>query len=581
MNGPVVKYKISDYTILFTLAVAAILSYLFKWNGSGHPVNFIDGDARDYYSSLISTFIKHDLTNQQANEWFILRTGTGTINVHPIGVSVLLLPFFTLGYFFALLFHFPVDGLSLPFQITVAAGALTYAAVGLIFLKKLFRQNGIADKISALILLLIFFGTNLLYYTLSEAAMSHVYSFSLVAVFLYHSNRYVLLLRNKNLYAASAILGLILLVRPNNVFIILSLFIWFKNREECRNFLSILCKKKAIYLAVSITAAIVLLQSVVWYLQTGSLFHNTYKADGFYWFNPQILKMLFGFDSGFFIYTPLCFLFLGGIIFIYRENRFAFLSASALLLILFYFFSSYWAYTYFDGIGIRVLVDYYALFAFFGAKFFTATVKSKWIIAPFMAALFFVFVNLVYCYQVERNILYKTGMTYAKWKYIFLRTAPEYQMSLGGCYDFKPFSRAHPEASLSGEVKFQQPFDFSGKDFGVLVAFDSVKFSSNRIHIKIDVSRQELRMHASDDAMVCGMLDDGISMSHKSYFQFKLNDVPATQCCDKKEYHYSANMVADFKPNDKLSVYLWNIKTQPFLIDKFSVKVYNYNYQIL
>lgn len=581
MDIPTAKYKLSDYALLFSLCGAVLISYFFKWNFREMPVNFIDGDARDYYSSLISVFIKHDLANQQANEWFILKTGSGTINVHPIGISVLLLPFFLLACGVAALSGVPVDGLSLPFQVSVAVGALTYVAIGLIWLKKLFRLNNISDKISALVILLVFFGTNLFYYTVSEAAMSHAYSFALISVFLYHSCRYVMHRQNKNLLSTAALLGLILLVRPNNIFVILSMLLWFKSWKECRLFFSELIRKKVFYQGVVITTGIVLLQSAVWLMQSGSLFHNTYKADGFYWFHPQILKMLFGFDSGFFIYTPLCLLFLTGLAVVFKENRFSFFAALFLLLVLFWFFASYWAYTYFDGIGIRVLVDYYALFAFFGAKLFQAIGTSRFVYVPLAAALFFLFLNLIYCYQIERGIIYKTGMTAAKWKYTFLKTAPEYRFCLGGSHDFEPYAKQHPQAALSKSFSFGDPYDYSQKDFGIMIPFDSLTFDSNRLHFKIEVARKELLQDASRDALVCAMIDDGVTRQHKTYFQFKLNETPATSCCDRVEYHYTANMIGDFKANDRLSVYLWNIKQQPFLIDKFSVKVYNYNYQLL
>lgn len=581
MGYPNTKYKLSDYAILLSLVGAVIISYFFKWAYSDVPVNFIDGDARDYYSSLISTFINHDIANQQSNEWFILKTSSGTINVHPIGISVLLAPFFFIACLFASVFNYPVDGLSLPFQLSVGVAALVYVALGLVFLKKLLQLHQISDKVTALVILLVFFGTNLFYYTVAEAAMSHAYSFSLISVFLYHSSKYVLQAQSRNLLMGSAILGLILLVRPNNIFIVLSVFIWFKSAADCQQFFSTLFKKKVFYVAAVITSLIVLLQSVVWFVQSNSLFHNTYKADGFYWWSPQIFKMLFGFDGGFFIYTPLCFLFLAGLIVMYKQSRFSFFASVVLLGLLFYFFASYWAYSYFDGLGIRVLVDYYALFAFFGAKLFQALSASKLIFAPLSLALAFMLINMVYCYQVERGIVQKAGMTYNKWKYVFLKTAPDYQAILGGCYDFQPFSKKHPEAALNQNFNFDQAFDYSKKEFGVVLHFDTLKFNSNRIHLKIDVARKELEMNASQEAMVCAMLDDGVTKEHKAYFQFKLNETPASECCDTKEYHYTANMISDFKANDRLSIYVWNLKQQPFLVDKFSVKVYNYNYQIL
>src|SRR5205085_7665210 len=79
----------------------------------------------------------------------------------------------------------------------------------------------------------------------------------------------------------------------------------------------------------------------------------------------------FGFDGGFFIYTPLCLLFLGGLLITYRQNKFSFWSATIFLFSLMFFFSCYWGYTYFDGFGIRVLVDYFSFFAFLGSRFFT------------------------------------------------------------------------------------------------------------------------------------------------------------------------------------------------------------------
>lgn len=580
MKSPVAKYPLSDYAIFITFAVAALMSWFFKWNFSETSVNFVDGDARDYYSSLISVFIKHDLANQQANEWYIMKTAGGTINVHPVGVAVLLLPFFLLACATSAISGFPVDGLSLPFQVAIALAALCYMSLGLIYLKKLLRLNGISDWVTALILLLVFLGTNLLYYTVGEAAMSHVYSFCLISVFLYQSCRFVKERRDRHLLLSAAVFGFILLVRPNNVFVLLSVLLWFPSFRECRTFFAELVRKKRFYQAFLVTALIVLVQSAVWWLQSDRLFHHTYKADGFYWTHPQTLKMLFGFDSGFFIYTPLCLLFLLGLGVLYKENRFSFLAATGLLLLLFYFFSCYWAYTYFDGIGIRVLVDYYALFAFFGAKLFqAATPRLVWL--PVAAALFFTALNLVYNYQVERGILYKAGMNYAKWKYILFRTAPEYRYCLGGSADFVPYATQHPQAAWDKSFSFAQPFDYSEKEFGVVLPFDTLGFDSNRLHLKIDIARRELRQDASGEAMVCAMVDDGDTKEHKTYFQFKLNETPAQDCCERKEYAYTMNLIGDFRANDRLSVYVWNINKQPFLIDKLKVRIYNYNYQLL
>ncbi|MBA3663554.1 MAG: hypothetical protein H0W61_05010 [Bacteroidetes bacterium] len=574
------KYKFSNAAIVFTVLLAVISSYYLNWSKHS-TVNFADGDSKDYYSYLLSVFIHHDLGHQQGSDWFLMQTGSGTINVHPVGVSLLILPFFGIGSMMALLLHFPLDGLSLPFQVSMALAALFYACIGLIFIKKTLILYGTSDKITALVLLLTFFGTNLLNYTLNEALMSHVYSFSLISIFLYHSGKYITLHTNRNLYFSATVLGLIILVRPNNILVLLSVFIWFSNRQQCKEFFRNLFRSRVFYSALLITFLLVLIQSLVWYIQSGSLLHHTYKADGFYWLHPQILKMLFGFDGGFFVYVPLCFVFLFGLTIIYKESKFRFIAFTAFLALLIYFFASYWAYTYFDGLGIRVLVDFYAFFSFLGAKLFTQLSFHKGIFAAVSAiCVFFTYISLVYCYQQKNNILLRSGMTFNQWKYIFLKTNKEYNGCLGGSNDLTPYAKAHPAPSLSKESPLERPYNFEGNDFSVGVGFDSIGFSSNRLHFKIDVDYREATVSTSKDALICVVVEDKDTTVQKKYAAFRMNETPATECCENHEYHYTLNMLGRFKNSSKIIVYIWNVAKKAFFVNKFSVRVYNYNYQI-
>lgn len=579
MKSSTSSYFLSNISLFGMVLAAVLLSVVFKWSFKEYPVFFMGGDAEDYYSSLISLFIRHDIVNQQGDNWFLLKTTGGTINQHPIGVALLLLPFFAMGCLFAYLFQQPVDGLSMPFQVMAALAALVYATIGLLYIKKLFRLNGVHDKITALILLLVFFGTNLLHYTLSEAVMSHVYSFALIAVFMYHSCKLVLQPNKPSLYYSAAVLGLILLVRPNNIFIVFSVFFWFNSVGQAKIFLLQLFKNKHFYLALLITGAILFLQNLLWYYQSGSFFHQTYKADGFYWLHPQTFQMLFGFDGGFFIYTPLCLLFMTGLYAIFKTNSFSFIAFSTFLLLLFYFFSAYASYTYFDGLGIRVLVDYYAVFAFLGAKLFTqmAGYKLLGLISMFVAILFTT-INLIYVYQANRGILLRAGMTYKKWKHVFLRTDGIYRDCLGGSNELAPYAPVHPPVSWNRELQ-PIPFDYQKKEYGVNLVWDSVDFHSNRVHLKIDCNRTEALTNASEQALVCMSLEDK-EHHNKFYAQFKLNETPSAKCCETEMYHYSKNLAANFEPGDRFAVYIWNKAIQPFKVERFSVKLFNYNYVI-
>jgi len=192
----------------------------------------------------------------------------------------------------------------------------------------------------------------------------------------------------------------------------------------------------------------------------------------------------------------------------------------------------------------------------------------------------FSYFSLIYTYQANRSIMLRAGMTYTKWKYIFLKTGKDYQNCLGGSHELKPYAAKQPLVSLSAEMPDNTSFDYTGKDFGLNMYFDSLGFNSNRIHLKVDCKRREKTMNAAKDAFICMSLEDKATHKNKYYAQFKLNEVPSTTCCEEIDYHYSMNASADFKSDDLLSVYVWNVNREAFLINKFSVQIYNYNYQI-
>jgi hypothetical protein len=570
----------SDYAVVATALISVVISVVFKWTYD-NSINFMGGDAKDYYSYLVSVFIDHNLSSQTVGEWYLLKTSSGVVNVHPIGVSVLLLPFFFVAMAFAAFFGYDLNGYSFPFQVSVATAALLYALLGLVFLRKLFQVNNISDRVSALMIALVFFGTNLLNYTLSEGGMSHVYSFALISVFLYHSCKFVQERKNHNLFSAAAVFGLILLVRPNNVLVLLSFPMWFKSGKELFIFFKRFFRSKSFYAAAAIVLLIAFIQSLVWFIQTGNLFVDTYKRDGFYWLCPAVRGMLFGFDGGLFIYTPICFLFLFGLIPLYKESKFGSFMAGGFLFILIYFFSSYWAYNYFDGLGIRVLIDYYAIFALLGAKLFEAvSLRDMGFYPVLLAALLLVTINLIYCYQANRNILARAGMTFDKWQYVFLRTDKKYQNCLGGSNEIAPFAKITPRPIFLRSLTLGDPVNYSGQEYGPAISIDGLGIASNRISVKLDCTRKEFYANSSGRAQLCMSVVDPKTKVNKTYVQFPLNETPSDCCCQGKEYHYRANLVGDFDADDRLSIYLWNIDKQPFLLEKLSAEVYNYNYNL-
>lgn len=540
----------------------------------------VDGDGKDYYSYLMAIFIDKNLGHQDITPWYVIQTPTGTVNVHTAGVSLLLLPFFLIAYVWASWFGYDVNGLSAPFEKMISMGAFFYAMLGLYFIRKLLIKLNIKDAAIALILLLIFFGTHLLNYSLNEPSMSHVYSFSLISVFLYSSYQVFNSGERKYFLVSAFILGLIILVRPINGIILGIIPFWSNSfKEFIERTKTIFFKQtKSMIFSGIIFKLTLFIQALIWLAQNGKMMQWTYKDNGLYLFSPNTLKMLFGFNSGFFIYTPLCLVLMFGFVPLFKENSFKFFTLFLFLIFVFYLFSCHWAYTYFDGLSIRPMVDFMPVFAILGAKLISSVQGKLKTIALPVLGLFAVF-NLLICYQYKAGILPPASMNYEKFKYIFLKTDKKYAGVLGGCNDLLPYSKHHPEKSFSLENNFGDTFlDCTQKEYPFGHEIANLNFTTTKIYVKATLKRKEATVNSSSGAVLVFNIEspDKVCRNMQVY---KLNDVPSESCCDWKTWDYNVTMDGKIQVGDKLQVYIWNRDKQAFLIDDFKVEVYNYNYK--
>lgn len=566
---------------MLTGLVSFVMIYFFVWRTDARGYHtVIDGDGKDYYSYLMAIFIDKNLGHQDTTPWYVIQTPTGTVNVHTAGVSLLLLPFFLVGYAWASVFGYPVNGLSAPFEKMISIGAFFYLMLGLYFIRKLLIKLNIKDSTIAFTLVLIFFGTHLLNYGLNEPAMSHVYSFSLISAFLYFSYMVFNSGERKYFTWAAFILGLIILVRPINGIVLGIVPFWSNSfKEFIARMSEIFFKKtKTMIIAGLVFKLTISIQTFIWLAQNGKIMQWTYKDNGLYLFSPNTLKMLFGFNSGFFVYTPLCLLLMLGFIPLFKENTYKFFALFLFLVFVFYLFSCHWAYTYFDGLSIRPMVDFMPVFAILGAKLISSVQgKLKTVTLPALG-LFAIF-NLVICFQYKAGILPPASMNYEKFKYIFLKTDKKYAGVLGGCNDLLPYSKNHPVACLSFENTFGNDcFDCAGKEKSFGYEATNLNFSSSKIYVKASLKRKETKLNSSSGALVVFNVESPEGVIRNKQF-YRLNDTPSENCCEWKTWEYNVTMDGKIQVGDKLEVYVWNKENQSFLIDDFKVEVYNYNYE--
>ncbi|MFZ4635381.1 MAG: hypothetical protein ACOYNO_14340, partial [Saprospiraceae bacterium] len=252
--------------------------------------HFLTWDAYGYYMYLPGAFIYGDLdrfdyVDKQAETYFIspdiyqLREVNGkNVPSYTMGLAWLWLPFFGLAHGFALLGGvYPADGLSLPYQVAIALSSVVYLWLGMWCLGRWLRRY-VGDFTAACTLLVLYLGTNLFYYAVYAAGLTHVYLFALYGVLLWLTVEWVA--RPTYLRAAGlgAVFALMCLSRPTEVvaFLLpLGYCLWSVEHRKV-----LLGHWAHVGLAMVAGLVFVFPQLLLWKRQTGPWVFNAYTHVG-------------------------------------------------------------------------------------------------------------------------------------------------------------------------------------------------------------------------------------------------------------------------------------------------------------
>lgn len=401
-----------------------------------NPKSVVKWDVINYYQYLPATFYYNDLSLKFIDndptllEWKFwphkspINKYTGKMSM---GLSIMYLPFYLIAEFQSIITDKPTDGFTPVYAFWLLFSSLFYVSIGFFVLRKILLKF-FEDKIVALTILLLFFGTNLLYYTTLEAPMSHAYSFSLFALFVFYTIKWY----EKSSFKLSVILGILLglisLIRPTNIiigliFIFYNTYSWtiFYNRIL---FLLKNWNKLVVIVVFSLLAWIP--QIVYWKYTTGNYLYFSYQNEGFFFNNPQIIKGLFGYRKGWFLYTPLMFFAVLNIIFLFKKSKEFFLPILIFTISNIYIILSWWCWWYGGTYGQRVFIESYAIYAipiaigiFMGLK----TNKFTKIITYFLIA-FLISHQIFQTIQFNYNSIHYDSMTKRAYWDSFLRIRP-------------------------------------------------------------------------------------------------------------------------------------------------------------
>ena len=397
-------------------------------------------DIFSYYMFLPFTFIYDDVGMTKRDtvlaifdryhlpgnyyQAYALDNGNWTPN-YTCGFALLWLPFFLIGHFWAMAGGYLTDGWSFPYQFSLATGAMIYVLAGLFFLRKVLLRF-FDDRISALVLLLITFGTNYFHEAYDGYMGPHPAMFTGYAMLLYFNMLWHDTLKRKYAFWGGLVMGFMILCRPSEIVCIFIPLFWnVWDRESFRKKIQLI-RNHFSHILILLGAAFIpfIPQIIYWKVVTGSyIFYSYQHTEGFDFLKPHIINVLFSFKKSWFVYTPIIIFPIIGIYFLKKYRKEIFLPVLIFFLVNFYLLASWAAWWNGGSYGMRYFIESYAVMTLPFGYLLSDLRKRKWYVKTACWAImsFFVFLNLFQSWQYAYWIIPDNQMTFEYYKRIFLK----------------------------------------------------------------------------------------------------------------------------------------------------------------
>ena len=420
---PFIRRTFFNYTTLALIVYAVVACThrdTFRTYEKKHKMLMYD--MAGYYAYLPSLLTDGDLkfnfldtTPRQSARLKILNKNGDTllINRYSIGPSLLMAPFFMLGHADATLRGQPNDGLNSHYFYWINTGCILYVIFALLFLSRILRRY-FDDLPVAATLLALGLGTNLLFYTVHEFLMSHVYSFFLFAAAFYLAIRWYESRRKIFLFLLAFIFGFIFVCRIPNILFIIFILLWgVGTKDELSQRLQFLWEEKlSIGLSLFFFCMPILPQIYYWYSTTGYLFLNSYPDHAFHFSSPMILEVLIGFRKGWLIYSPILWFGWIGLLMYFKAYRSIMVPVLVYLAINIYVVSSWNWWWYGGSFGMRALIEASIPLSIPMALVFQKIGEKRvWSHITAVVFSFLIGLNIFQTYQYDKGIIHHQAMT--------------------------------------------------------------------------------------------------------------------------------------------------------------------------
>jgi len=427
----------NKYSFIACCLIALVLvGFRLNYPGikSDTPLRVTTWDAMGYYLYLPSTFIYHDLKElsffTEIDQKYELSGGhlyqaqkcdNGNYFFKYLGgVALMELPAFFIGHWIANISGHPADGFSMPYQLSIIVWVILINILAIFLLRRVLLRY-FDDLVAAITLVLLLMASNYIQYVSIDSAMSHAFIFPLYVAVIYTTIKWHE--RPSVLWASLTgfIIGLAVISRPTELIIIFIPLLWnnqVKDTSTVKWQLVKKNKKHLIFLALFGFMAVIP-QLIYWKYVTGSWIYDVGSKWDF--LNPHF-RVLFGFECGWFIYTPVTVFFIVGMFFM---KKLPFKKAVITFCLLnIYIIIAWHDWRYGASYSCRALVQSYPLFALPLAAFIHHIRTKKWRFLVYAIGIYLVLVNVFQLDQYINGIIHYRDMNRKYYSRIYLNTSP-------------------------------------------------------------------------------------------------------------------------------------------------------------
>ena len=581
------------------------------------------GDPAGYYIWLPSALIYHDVSNPQqtmavrrktfsqperpmSDEGFQRPAGASGdvyLNKYTMGMAVVYAPFFALAHLLAPLLGFEQDGYSLIYRYLIFFNAVLYAFLGLLVLRKVLLRY-FSDTVAAWTLGAVGLATNLYFFASWNTGMSHAVSFLLFSLLLLLTEKWYRNQRFIHAVALGLVYGLITLIRPSDAICIGIPVLWgLTSRRALRERAQLLWRHwQHVLSAVVCALAVGFPQLLFWKVYAGTFLYYSYGEEGFDFSKPHLREGIFGYQNGWLAYTPLMYLAIAGIVWLWKSRNNYLWPVLVILPVQLYVIYSYWCWQWTNGFGARPMIQFYALLAIPLGGALAFAFGRKWLRLPVMG-----FVLLCAALNISQTWQFYKGLVWSELgnRRIFFSSIGKTRLTPT---DLLYFDGAPRQPADTSKLRFVKTLYFNDFEDSTSVHFVRAERHSGQFAFRFNQSKEFspglavepvgpdikpgrwlkvriwcMRQHTGVDLYKMSSLVTYIGQKGKmlTYHNIRLDNKPGSEgnlWSGKPnvwaEVAYFVPVPKEIREDDLLKVYVWNTNANDIFVDDLRVELY-------